>query len=127
MSLAPRPGAFLLLHNPQCSKSRQLAAELERREVDFDVRRYLDQPLTRAELEDLLRRTGLEPHALLRPKEAEYAAAGLSPRSSKAAILSALATHPRLLERPILVSATAAAIGRPTEQALALLDDVQAG
>lgn len=126
MSLAPRPGAFLLLHNPKCSKSRELAAELERRAVDFDVRRYLEEPLTRAELEDLLRRTGLEPHALLRTKEAEYAAAGLSARSTKTAILAALVSHPRLLERPILVSTQRAAIGRPTESALALLDDVRA-
>ena len=121
MSLAPRPGAFLLLHNPQCSKSRQLLAELERRAVDFDVRRYLDQPLTLRELVDLLRRMGLEPHALLRTKEAEYTAAGLSPRSSKAEILGALVNHPRLLERPILLSTERAAIGRPTEHALELL------
>lgn len=126
MSLTPRPGAVLVLHNPQCSKSRQLVAELERRGVDFDPRRYLDRPLSRVELEELLRLTGLEPHALLRTKETEYGEAGLSTGSSRRAILDALVAHPRLLERPILISASRAAIGRPTENALAVLDDAQA-
>lgn len=123
MSLAPRPGALLLLHDPRCSKCRALVAELGRRGVEFDARDYLAEPLDASELEELLTLLALEPHALLRTKEAEYAAAGLSPASTKGAVFSALVRHPRLLERPILIAAERAAIGRPAERALALLGD----
>jgi arsenate reductase (glutaredoxin) len=113
MSLTPRPDAFVLLHNPKCSKSRQLKAELDARGTDYDERRYLDEPLSRR---------GLDAHAMIRRKEAEYAAAGLSPKSTQKAVLDAVATHPKLLERPVLIAKTKAAIGRPTEAALELLD-----
>ena len=122
MSLTPRPDAFVLLHNHKCSKSRQLKAELDERGTDYDERRYLDEPLSRRELDALKKLLGLDAHAMIRRKEAEYAAAGLSPKSTQKAVLDAVATHPKLLERPVLIAKTKAAIGRPTEAALELLD-----
>lgn len=122
MSLTPRTGDLLLLHNPKCSKSRQLKAALDERGASYDERRYLDEPLSRRDLGALAKLLGVGAHNMIRKKEAEYAEAGLGADSSDAAVLDAVAQYPRLLERPVLIRGERAAIGRPTEAALELLD-----
>lgn len=114
---------LVLLHNPRCSKSRALKEALEARGAAFVERRYLDQPLGRAELADLSRKLGLPAARMVRSKEPEYAAEGLTARSTDAQLLAAIARSPKLLERPILIRGERAAIGRPDPRAaLALLD-----
>ena len=122
MSLTPRTGDLLFLHNPKCSKSRQLKAALDERGVAYDERRYMDEPLSRRDPGSLKTLLGVGAHDMIRKKEAEYAEAGLSADSSDGEVLDAVARFPRLLERPVLISGERAAIGRPTEAALALLD-----
>lgn len=121
MSLTDGPDDLLLIHNPRCSKSRQLHAELVNRGVTFRTRLYLDEPLDAEELAALFRALGQSAAQSVRAKEAEYASEGLSPESDDATVIAAILRHPRLLERPVLVRGERAATGRPTEQALALL------
>jgi len=117
----PREG-FVLLHNPRCSKSRKTKELLESRGVAFEERRYLDEPLDRAELEDLAARLGQPVGTFVRRKETAFAEAGLDAASGHDALLDAVAAHPILLERPILVRGDRAKVGRPPEDVLELLD-----
>jgi arsenate reductase len=111
-----------LLHNPRCSKSRALKAALDERGVVYAERRYLEEPLDAAELAGLRARLDLPAAALVRSNEPAYAATGLGPDSDDAAVLAALARHPELLERPLLIVGDRAALGRPgPEAALELL------
>jgi len=112
---------LLLLHNPRCSKSRATRALLEEKGARFRVRPYLDEPLDRAELEDLAARLGKPIREWVRRKEAAFGEAGLSADASESALLDAVARHPILMERPILVRGKRAAIGRPPEDVLSLL------
>lgn len=112
--------ATLLIHNPGCSKSRATRLLLEEKGIDFEVRAYLDDPLTRDELETLRRRLGRPVSQWVRPKEACFAKAGLSADSTDDELLDAIAIHPKLLERPIVVHGERAEIGRPPEQVLSL-------
>jgi arsenate reductase len=89
--------------------------------VNFRTRLYLDEPLDAAQLRALFRALGRSAAQSVRTKEAEYASEGLSPESDDETVIAALLRHPRLLERPVLVRGERAAVGRPTEQALALL------
>ena len=114
--------AIVLLHNPRCSKSRATRALLEERGVEFQERRYLDEPLSRAELEDLAKRLGRPVGEWVRRKEAAFSEAGLAADASDDAIFEAMAAHPILMERPILIRGPRAAVGRPPEDVLALLD-----
>jgi len=111
----------LLLHNPRCSKSRAALTLLQERGATVDVRRYLDEPLTRQELAELARQLGRPVAEWVRRGEEAYRAAGLGPDSSEAELLSALVKHPILLERPIAVLGRRAVVGRPPGAVLELL------
>lgn len=117
----PTAEDLLLLHNPDCSKSRALKAALDERGADYATRLYLEDPLTDEELTELVARFGGEAHDLVRTGEPEYAQAGLHVRARREAILDAIACYPALLQRPILLRGERAAIGRPLESALELL------
>jgi len=122
LSLPASDDEILLLHNPKCSKSRATLALLEERGVAFDTRLYLEDPLGEGELRALGERLGRAPVEYTRTKQAEFAEAGLSKDSDGATILSAMAKAPILMERPIVLRGNRAAIGRPPEDVLALLD-----
>jgi arsenate reductase len=113
--MLPSDDAPLLLHNPRCSKSRAAEAWLRARGVAPRERHYLEEPLTRSELEDLAQRLARPVHEWIRNAEPAYAQLGLSAATPGAALLDAIAAHPELLERPILVRGPRAVVGRPTE------------
>ena len=121
MSLFGPHDGLVLLHNPRCSKSRATHALLEERGVEFSVRLYLDDPLSVEELEELGRRLEKSTADWVRKGESVFREAGLGSDSSDAELRAAIAKHPILMERPILVSAEQAAVGRPPENVLALL------
>lgn len=121
MSLTESEGEVLLLHNPRCSKSRQVKALLEERGVEFKERRYLDRPLDESELRELAERLGRPIHEWTRAKETAFAEAGLGPGTEEEHWIQAVAAHPILMERPIVVRGDAARIGRPPERVLELL------
>jgi arsenate reductase (glutaredoxin) len=83
---------------------------------------YLETPLTSAEISGLLKKLGLTAAQLVRRGEDEYKASGLGKDSSDEEILLAMAKHPKLIERPIVVRGNKAVLGRPPENVLAVLD-----
>ncbi len=117
----PSDDTVLLLHNPRCSKSRKLRELLVERGASFQERAYLDEPLDRAELEDLRKRLERPVAEWVRKGEAAFQEHGLAPDSGEAELLGAIADAPILLERPILVRGPRARVGRPPEDALELL------
>ena len=121
MSLPTSDDQLLLLHNPRCSKSRATKALLEERGASFEERLYLEVPLDAAELGELAQRLGKPIAEFVRRGEGAFAEAGLSAASSEAELVAAVAAHPILMERPILVSSSRAMIGRPPESVLDLL------
>lgn len=113
---------LILYHNPRCSKSRGALELLEQRGMAPTVIRYLETPPTAAELEQLLQKLGIAPRQLLRHGEEDYKALQLdNPALSDAELIAAMAAHPKLIERPILVAGDVAVIGRPPEKVLELL------
>ena len=110
-----------LLHNPRCSKSRAAKALLDERKVAYVERRYLDEPLSAAELRELRRRLDLPARDWVRTGEDAYRESGLDAGSTDDALLDAMARHPILIERPILILEGRAAVGRPLENIETLL------
>jgi arsenate reductase len=111
-----------IYHNPRCTKSRQTLALLESRGIHPDVVEYLKTPPSKTRLREILKLLGLEPRELMRRKEAEYTELGLDdPKLSRDALIDAMVKHPRLIERPIVLSDGKAALGRPPENVLSIL------
>lgn len=112
-----------ILHNPSCSKSRQALALLKERDVDLEVVKYLDHPLTKAELLELLDQLDVDPAALVRFGEETFRELGIDKATVASAdqVAALIADHPRLLERPVVISGGKAVIGRPTEHILDVL------
>ena len=108
-------------HNPRCTKSRQALALLKERGFEPEVRLYLKVPPTVAELRQTLTELGLDAQGLMRKKEAIYKELGLREVSDEAALIEAMISNPKLIERPIVFRGGKAVIGRPTEAILTLL------
>ena len=92
--------------NPACSKCRAATAALDEAGVDYTVRRYLDDPPSREELESVLARLDLEPWHITRTGEPEAREVEDLPRTAEARgrWLDALVAHPRLIQRPIITA-----------------------
>jgi len=112
---------YTIYHNPRCSKSRATLALLEEHGLSPEIRLYLQDPPDVAELKALLKKLGISAAGLVRRGEPEYRESGLSPDSSEGEILEAMAAHPKLIERPIVVRGRQAVLGRPPENVLALI------
>ena len=107
-------------HNPRCSKSRGALARLDERGVSPAVLRYLDAAPSRADLVDVLRRLGTDdPRTITRTGEPLYRELGLADADPDV-LLDALAAHPNLIERPIVIRGDRAVVARPPER----LDDL---
>lgn len=114
--------AFTLYHNPRCSKSRQTLALLEEHGVQPTIVLYLETPPSASDITGLLKKLGITASQLVRQGEEEYKTCGLTKNSSDKEIVAAMAKHPKLIERPIVVRGNTAVLGRPPENVLALLD-----
>lgn len=114
-----------MYHNPRCSKSRETLALLRERGVDVEVVEYLQNPPTVETLDGLCRLMNVEPQALLRAKEPRAAELGLTreDKRSRREWLKILVENPVLIERPIVVSGARAALGRPPENVLTILQE----
>jgi arsenate reductase (glutaredoxin) len=111
-----------IYHNSRCSKSRSALALLEQHGKPFEVIHYLETPPSAAELKTLLSQLGITPRQLLRSGEDAYKELHLDDASlDDAALIDAMTTHPRLIERPIVVADGKAVIGRPPEAVLGIL------
>ena len=94
--------------NPACSKCRSATEALDEAGIEYTVRRYLDDPPTRAELEEVLSRLGLEPWDITRTREAAthdaHVLAVPKDAEHRDRWLDALAAHPQLIQRPIITA-----------------------
>ena len=108
-------------HNPRCSKSRTALALLDERGVKPTCVKYLETPPTEREIRHVLSLLGVSAIDLMRRGEAKFKELNLSSERSEDELVSAMASHPILIERPVIISATQAVIGRPPENALTLL------
>lgn len=110
-----------IFHNPRCSKSRQTLALLEEKGVRPEVVLYLESPPSVAVLKGLVEKLSLSSaREMMRKAEAPYRELSLAD-AAETALIDAMAAHPILIERPIVVSGEKAAIGRPPESVLEIL------
>ena len=107
-----------IYHNPRCSKSREALALVEQfaaaKNMQVEVVEYLKTPPTVSQLAELKTQLGGDLHDMIRSNEEEFANLKLD-QADADTLLDAIAAHPKLLQRPIVVYAGRAMIGRPPE------------
>jgi arsenate reductase (glutaredoxin) len=109
-----------IYHNPRCNTSRKTLALLREKGIEPEIVEYLKTPYTAVQLKTLLSQLKMPARALLRKKEATET--GIDPaRLSEEQLIEAMAKHPIVVERPIVVSGNKAALGRPPEKVLEVL------
>jgi arsenate reductase (glutaredoxin) len=106
----------VIWHNPRCGKSRATLALLQAAGITPQIRLYLQDPPSLTELQTALTALGQPATVLLRRKDAPK---GLADAPDDA-ILAALAATPALIERPLVLHGSRAALGRPPEAVLTL-------
>ncbi len=108
-------------HNPRCSKSRQTLALLEQQGITPDIRLYIEDAPSVAEITAVIAMLGRDARGLMRTGEADYKDQGLKDVTDDAALIDAMAQTPKLIERPVVINGDKAALGRPPESVLAIL------
>ena len=88
--------------------------------VEFEYREYTKDPLSADEIRDVLAKLGVGPRAVLRGRDASKH--GIGADVDDDALIAKMAEIPRLLQRPIGVRGDRAAVGRPAEALLGLLE-----
>ena len=109
-----------IYHNSHCSNSRKALELIRERGLTPVVVEYLKTPLRGAELRALIGKLGVPVRDVMRCKEPVYAALNLA-SAGDGALLDAIAAHPVLLNRPIVVTPKGAKLCRPGEAVLELL------
>src|SRR5438477_1520871 len=108
------------LPQPALQHLAQDAGLVRDKGVEPEIVEYLNTPYTAALLKTLLGQLKMPARALIRKKEA--AEAGIDPaKLSNEQLIAAMAKHPIIVERPIVVSGNKAALGRPPEKVLEVL------
>jgi arsenate reductase len=110
-----------IYHNPRCSKSREGLALLENSGVEFEVVEYLKDLPTKAELTVIVRKLGIPAEKLVRKSEDAFKENYKDQKLSDEQWIQAMIEHPKLIQRPILISGEKAVIGRPVEDFNSLL------
>lgn len=110
-----------IYHNPRCSTSCNVLALLTERGLKPQVIEYLKTPMDAPALRVLVEATGKPLRQLVRSKEPVYDELGLTD-ADDFTLLDAMVKHPVLINRPIVVTSKGAALCRPPELVLELLD-----
>jgi len=104
---------IVVWHNPRCSKSRNGIKYLDEKGVEYEVRRYLDNPPTVDEIRDILKKLGMSARELMRTKESIYKELGLKDIDDEDKLIEAMSKYPKLIERPIVINGDKAVVARP--------------
>ena len=114
---------IIIYHNPKCSKSRETLRLLQEQGINLVTIEYLKNPLTVEKLKEILSLLGISPRDLMRKKEDEYKELGLANSDlSDGDLIDLMIKNPILIERPIVLANGKAALGRPPEQVLNILN-----
>ncbi len=115
--------SVVIHHNPECGTSRNVLAIIEASGYQPIIIEYLKTGWTRPQLQGLFAAAGLTPREALRTTKSPAAELGLlSETVSYDELLTAMVTHPILVNRPIVCTPKGVRLCRPSEAVLDLLD-----
>jgi arsenate reductase len=87
-------------------------AFIKESKYEFEIINYLVKPLSTEEIKTLIKKLNIKPIELVRQKEAIWIEHYKGKLLSDVDIIKAMATHPIVIERPIVIKGNKAIIGR---------------
>jgi len=103
---------IVIYHNPKCTKSREALEIIKNSGKEFKIREYLNDPLSEDELNGLLKKLQFSPLQLVRQNESVWKDNFKSLNLSDWELISIMAKHPKLIERPVVENDNRAVVGR---------------
>jgi arsenate reductase len=91
---------------------------LDQAGADYRYREYRKEPLSAAEIRDLLALLELPARSVLRTRDRAFKQLQLTGDEPEAELIDLMSRHPTLLQRPIAVGNGRAVVGRPVERVL---------
>jgi len=110
-----------IYHNNRCRKSREGLQTVQASEKPYEIIDYISSPLSARELEEIISILGISPIDLVRQNEAIWKSDFKGKELSDQELIAAMAAHPKLIERPIVIHNNKGIIGRPKERILDVL------
>ena len=105
-----------IYHNPRCGKSRECLVFLETSKHEFEIVKYLENPLSFNELKVIIQKLNIAPIELIRTKEPIWIELFKGKKLTDQEIIQSMVDYPILMERPIAVYGEKAVIARPLER-----------
>jgi len=109
--------AITIWHNPKCATSRKVLALIRAKGIEPKVVEYLKNPPEVAEIRAVLKEMGIGPRELLRRRGTPYDNLDLiNPKWTDSELVAAMATHPMLIERPVVRTRRGTRLCRPPDR-----------
>jgi arsenate reductase (glutaredoxin) len=120
-----------IYHNPACQTSRNALAAIRAAGYEPRIFEYLNKPMSRGAIAALVGYMNVPTRSIVRSKEPLFRELGLDDEDvTERELLDAMAKHPVLINRPIVVVQTdgkiTARLCRPSETVKTLLADASA-
>ena len=106
---------YTIYHNPRCKKSRAGLLYATEKMMEFQVREYLKEPLTEAELTTLVMKLHVKPFQLIRTQEEAYRKELKGLNLTDEEWIKVMVENPKLIHRPIVEGKYKAVVGDPPE------------
>ena len=107
--------AYIIYHNPRCSKSRAGLKYLEDQNLEVHIVKYLDEGLSKEGLLNLLKLLNLNVDDIIRKHEDYYKKEVKGKDYSDDELLDIIVKNPKLLVRPIVIKNDKAVWAIPPE------------
>ena len=110
-----------IYHNSRCRKSREGLQIVQESNQPYVILDYISDPLTANELKEIITILNIAPIDLIRKNESVWKSDFKGKKLSDQQLIDAMAAHPKLIERPIIIHNNKGVIGRPKERILEVL------
>jgi arsenate reductase len=106
---------MVIYHNPRCRKSRETLEIIRKKGVEPEIVEYLNNPLNKEELKEVLKKLNIKASQLIRKGETEFKENYKGKELNEDQWIQAMVDFPKLMERPIVIKGNKAVVGRPPE------------
>jgi len=110
-----------IYHNNRCRKSREGLQMIQESNQPYVILDYISDPLTANELKEIITILNIAPIDLIRKNESVWKSDFKGKKLSDQQLIDAMAAHPKLIERPIIIHNNKGVIGRPKDRILEIL------